>query len=187
MDTNYDTQNMHKFLFLANEFPGKKIDHVINLFQLPLIEVNNTIERLSEEGYLHIDSKTNRYDVLKVPEVWVFGDGVQRISEGVLYAMNTYADRWGRDVEENYFGGWLTGYASHDVMVAVHQLLNENKLAKYVLESKSEGKYLFYCLPQHIDEERGRKQFKKPQKVTRVSSITVDGEDKAESVAVRVK
>lgn len=187
MKENSNRFTAHKIWFLANEFPGKKIDHVIEIMQLPILEINNAIHLLEQEGALHVDKKTRRYDVLTVPDAWDFGTGVDNIKQGLTFAFLTYLQEQEDDLEENYLSNWLVGYSTHDALIAVRVLLNTGMLAEYKLNSPKEGEYKFFTAARNLDKEWGRKQFKKPEKVKVVTKVKVGDNDESVEVPVRFK
>ena len=170
---NKMTHDMMKVLFYANEYPEKDINGVAQGFQtMSPIDFNAACWRAQDEGFIHIDKKTGKIDILKVPEEWAFGEMVDHLIGVTPYVLSKLAEVEA-DPEENFYANYVGGYASHDVVVAVRYMMSRGILASYEVNDVSEAEdgskvtdtYLFYCLPENVDKRWGEKQFKDQEKL----------------------
>lgn len=180
--TDKQTHDVHKLVYLANEYPDKTIRELGELFAMTMIEVNSAIWRAQDLGLLFVDKQTGYFKVEMVPEKWELGPEVEDLRVNILYVLGKLAEDE-QDMEEHAFGVWTAGHGSHNVLTAMKSLLNENKVASYDLDDEQEvpvskkakgrGKqpeivkntYTFYSLWDNAEQQWGRKQFKDDSKV----------------------
>lgn len=179
MVTKRISENANKVTFIIQQYPEKNIREVINMFQLPAIDINTAIWHAQDLGWLtrpDDKDKDGKVEVKNPPEEWNFGDIEGDLEQAIMYAFNRVAEKE-TDLEEQYIGQWMAGYATQDVLIAMRRLLNTGKLAEYIIDDpvlNKKGKpvkgkdgeplvehYTFYTLPENIDKKWGQKQFKR--------------------------
>lgn len=151
------TENAHKIAFLVEQYPKHKMSQIIDLLQMPLLDVNAGIWTAIELGLFVLD-KDNVKLLEKSPEGKWFGKDVEELEEKILYCL-TQANKGQSDLEEHTFGSWVSGYPAHNVLIAMRRLINQHLVAEYVIDD-GENKYTFFTLYENRDEKWGRKQFK---------------------------
>lgn len=180
--------NVHQLVFLANEYPNKKVTDfdqetqvdsgLVGLMQLPLLDLNIALWNAEELGWLFIDKEANTFRVEEVPDSdqWQFSPEVKRIQDGFMQLLAKKAET-ADDFAEQQLNFWLMGYSTQDQLCAIRQLLDQGKIKSYkitnttVIEPSKKGRkrgkqikevkdtYTFYSLPENAQEEWGRKQF----------------------------
>lgn len=185
MESPHITQNMlesaNKLTYLIKAYPEKYVDQIVALFQMPRIDTNCAIWVARELKWIEmyeamgdvpkVDPKTGRPDmfnterkmvtyarVISEPDHWQFGEVVEEVENLITYAFEKL-NAEEKDLEENYLGGQTAGYATHDTLIAVKQLLEDNVLHEYELED-GENAYIFYTLKKNEGKNWGQKQFK---------------------------
>lgn len=153
-------QNAQKFLYICDAYPEKTLTDVVALMAMPAIDINTSIWYCQKEGWLsEPDGETGYAQVLKKPAAWSFGPEETALEKLILFAFERLNAKE-QDLEEFFVSQWTTGYPSHDVLVAVKRLLENQKLHEYEIED-GEDKYIFYTLYANRDKLWGRKSFKK--------------------------
>ena len=165
--------NIHKVVFLANEYPTKTIQKIVELFQVPGITSNVAIWAAIDMGYLTIEEETGKVTIHKLPEEWEFGPAVDELRQALVYTLHHLA-RTEQDMEENYLLNWCGGLPNHDILVATRSLLENKVLSTYEVinetiiergvKSKKPPKvindtYTFWTLYDNREQLWGRKQF----------------------------
>jgi hypothetical protein len=168
MKSNTMLENANKVAYLIQEYPERSLPEIINLLELPGVEINTAIWLATELGWIsEPDKDEGAVRFLAAPkDGWQFGDRIETLRDMLVYSFEKLAKKE-QDLEENYLSNWTAGYAAQDHMIAMRSLIKENVLATYVVEDgeKGENKYTFYTLAKNADQEWGRKQFKKtPEK-----------------------
>lgn len=158
------TENMHKLVYLANEYPGAKMGKLVNLFQMPLIDFNAAVWLACDLGYMTVDEKTGKFKVVDIPTQWAFGDRLRTLIGTLTFVFNRLAKNE-TDLGESELNDWNRGYPVHDQFIAVKYLLNEGFLDSYEIKSVDfkgapEATYTFYCLAGNAGKKWGKKQFK---------------------------
>lgn len=160
--------NAHKFAFFVETYPEHTVAQIIAILEMPAIDINCAIWAATELGIIsEPDKETNMTAILKKPEVWNFGKVEADLEDALLYSFQQLAKKE-TDLEENYLSQWTGGYTSHDVMIALKQLINDEQIASYELEDTltMKGKngepniYTFFTLYENRDKQWGAKQFK---------------------------
>lgn len=160
MTTQKMLHNANKITYIATQYPQHKVSEVLALLQMPPIDVNTALWLAIELGWLSKpDPETERVEVLNKPDPWEFGTKVDELEAALRYAFEKLADKE-TDMEEFMLNRWTAGYASHDVLVAMRRLLEDNVLHEYVIED-GDSNYTFYTLYENREHLWGRKQFKK--------------------------
>ena len=177
-----DLQNVHKLVYLANEYQKENIRELGEMFSMTMLDINATIWRARDLGYMIIDDSTGVYKVDTEPEKWQFGAEVEELCDTLLYVFAKLAERE-TDLEDQEFGQWCAGHLTHDVAVATKKLLNNRQLASYELTTLNEqpvskkaagrGKkpktlestYTFYTLWENMEQRWGSKRFKDQSKL----------------------
>lgn len=162
--------NAHKFIYLATQYPEKKVGEIIAMFQLSPVDVNCALWLALEKECIKVhesteknnktgkDEPVQRFEVLKTPAEWDFGDNEKELEEAITYAFQKLnADE--KDMEENYLSHWITGYPNQDILIAMKRLLETKVLHEYEIED-GENTYIFYTLYENRDKVWGQKQFK---------------------------
>lgn len=174
--------DVHKAVFLCNEYKDKTIREVATLLELSAMDINNALWRAEDLGYITVDEDKRTFKVEKLPE-WDLGEEVQFLKEQLTYTFNHMA-RSEADIEENYLSNMTRGYAAQDLTIAVKQLLAEGVITTYDLTNttempnkskKARGRgepgetvtdtYTFFCLTENAGKEWGRKQFANQDRV----------------------
>lgn len=171
-------ESAHKFVYLVRAYPEKTMDQVIQLFQMPQIDINCAIWVAIENGWLDTyeaegdipvrDPKTGQVleikrgpciygKVVENPE-WAFGEVVDEIEHLLEYMFDNLTKKED-DVEENYLGAQMSGYSAHDTLIAVKHLLETEVMHEYEIED-GENAYIFYTLKANAGKNWGKKQFK---------------------------
>lgn len=188
-------QNVHKLVYLANEYPDKKVtdfdketqidNGLVGLMQVPILDLNIALWNAEEMGLLFVDKEANTYSVQDVPDSdqWQLGSEVKHIQDGFMQLLRKKAEA-DDDFAEQTLNFWLMGYSSQDQLCAIKQLLSDGKIKTYtltnetVIEPSKKGKrrgkkvktvtdtYTFYCLPENEGKELGRKQFQDASRVS---------------------
>lgn len=163
MITKKMLENAHKITYLVTQYPKHTMPEIIALLQMPAIDINTAFWAAQDMDYIAEPTKDGSLVLKYPPEVYDFGETVPELKEALLYCFTMLAKEE-VDLEENYLSQWVTGYTTQDVTVAMKLLLNERKLAEYTI-SDGENNYTFYTLFENLEQEWGRKQFKKPPKI----------------------
>ena len=157
--TNKMYENANKVTFLVSVYPEHTLPQIIELLQMPAIDINAGLWYAQELGFLsQPDPDTNTAKLLKTPEVWTFGQAVYDLEEALLYCFRQLAEKE-TDMEETYLSNWTADYPSHDVTIALKHLEAINELAQYAIEDDA-NMYTFFTLPVNKDKLWGKKQFK---------------------------
>lgn len=175
----------HKIAMLVKKYPEKTMDEILGLVHLPALALNTATWSAIDNGILKLveeEGKPRRLELVKEPDAWDFGPALAQLEDELVYAFRKLAETE-KDLEEIYYGNWLAGFAPHDIIVATSHLLYTNRLAEYHLQD-GENDYLFYCLPENMGKEWGRKWFKKdPQPVDPNDAPIVPEQPEGEPVA----
>lgn len=168
MITKKMRENAHKMTFLIMQYPEHSVTQIINLLQMPAIEINTAIWVAEELGYIDKpNEETSIASVLSPPEPFDFGRVEQELETMLVYSFEQLAKKK-QDLEENYLSSWTAGYQSQDVMIALARLINNQQIASYTIEDAAiddaedatGSEYTFYTLYKNRDKLWGRKQFK---------------------------
>lgn len=168
--------NVHKVVYMVNEYPSKTLPEIAALFHLPAIDINVAIWRAQDMGFFTVDDE-GKATIHEVPKKWEFGELIDDLCNTIEYTFRRLA-RDEMDMEENIFGHWTAGYPVHDVMIAMKKLINDKVLVDYEIKdyteeflskkAKGRGKkpemkesiYTFYTLYENMEMRWGAKQFK---------------------------
>lgn len=174
--------DVHKAVYLCNEYQDKTIREVASLLELSAMDINNALWRAEDMGFITVDEEKRTFKVEKLPEEWDLGEDVQFLKDQLIYTFNHMA-RSEADIEENYLANMTRGYAAQDLVIATKELLAEGVITTYELTNltempiskKAKGRgeqaktvedtYTFYCLTENKGKEWGRKQFKNADRV----------------------
>ena len=155
-------ENAHKVVFLVKNYPDKNLEHIIAALQMPAIEINNAIWVAVDMGFIvDPDTTEGKMELLKEPEEYQLGQACADLRAMIVFTFNRLATQE-KDLEENYMSNWTLGYAGHDVLITLKQLINEHVLATYQLTDPEDTKstYTFYSLYENSEQMWGRKNFK---------------------------
>jgi hypothetical protein len=160
-------ENAHKITYLISVYPEKQLSEIINLIQLPAIQINAGIWTAVELGYVsEPNEETGITAVLSPPDPYNFGEYEQELEASLIYCFSKLLKKE-QDMEENYLSGWTNGYGSHDTIIAMKQLLSNHILAEYEIED-GENVYKFYTNYDTREQLWGKKQFKLPPKTDKI-------------------
>jgi hypothetical protein len=152
-------ENAHKITFLVESYPNHTLAKIIELLQMPAIDINAATWYAQEEGWItQVDEETGMVALAFDEHVYHFGKSVTNLEEKLLYCFEKLASKE-TDLEENYLSNWTLGYPAHDVMIALRDLEEDGLLAQYQIED-GENKYIFFTLAENKDKVWGQKQFK---------------------------
>ncbi len=162
-------ENAKKFVFLAKHFPDMKVSSLIDLFQLPGLDINLAMWRAENMGWISIDKKNDKLKLLKpVGDLqFNFGEEVAGLKDRVILAFKKLAFTES-DLQEEFFLEWCGGYPNHDTLVSMKQLFDEGILSSYTITDKADKKsiYTFFSLSENSSKEWGRKYFKEGTTLT---------------------
>lgn len=173
MDEKTLKQNMHKIAYIATLNRTKPINHISQMFSIKPLNFNVAAWTAEDEGLIKVSRKTALIKEVNPPKEWDFGPEVPELKKNVLYTFKKLGAEEG-DLEDNQFGFWVSDYRPEDVYIAVKSLIEEGKLASYVLTNThtlpAKGKkgsavevvkddYTFYTLPENVGKKWGKKQF----------------------------
>lgn len=169
-------QDVHKAVFICNEYPDKTIREVASLFELGALDINNALWRAEDLGFITVE-EARTFKVNKLPAEWNLGEDVDLLREALLYTFNHMA-RSEADLEETYLSNMTKGYPAHDVAIVIKGLLREGVIVNYDLTNttvmpnkskKARGRgepgetvkdtYTFYTLTENLEQQWGKKQF----------------------------
>jgi len=162
-----------KFKYLDDEIDSTDIRSLAKTFtQMGPIDFNAACWRAQDEGYLFIDKKSGKVDVLKVPDEWVFDATIEHLTTVTPYVLSKLAESEA-DPEENFYAEYVSGYSPLDVMIAVRYMLRQKIITTYEIKDVSEDEngekvtetYLFYSLPENAEKRWGEQQFKDQEKL----------------------
>lgn len=154
---------LHKLIYLANEYPDKSITELAELFRIPIIDINAAIWMAQDSGFISVDEKKKTFKVENIPEKWELGKNVAMLVNTLLYVFRRLA-KDGSDIEDGNLALWLGGYPTHDTLIAIKYLINENNLVSYTLKD-GKDEYTFYTLTENTGKKWGQKQFKDKAKL----------------------
>lgn len=162
--------NVHKVVFLANEYPTHDMKKISKLMPVGPLDFNAAAWRAQDMGLLTIN-KDKSFTVEKVPEKWELGPEIQHLRETLMYYFKHLA-RFEADIEEVYLSNITMAYEPHDVLIITKQLLNERVIATYDITSDepidpekpelgtAKSTYTFFTLWENLEQRWGAKQFK---------------------------
>jgi hypothetical protein len=153
-------RNAHKFTYLAKAYPEKSIKKIIELMQLPQIDVNCAIWLTLDAGWVRVvkHEETDYAETPKLPDAWDFGPEVDNLKTAIIY-MFAKLNAEEKDLEEHYLANLLAGYPVRDTLVAIKHLLETGTIHEYQIED-GEDSYIFYTLKVNAGKNWGQKQFK---------------------------
>jgi len=165
--------NEGKFTYLDQEYDGSNLQSLAQVFaQMGPIDFNAACWRAQDDGFLFIDKKTGKVDVLKVPEEWAFDTTIEHLIQVTPYVLGKLAEVEA-DPEENFYANYVSGYFALDVMIAMRYMMLKGIVTTYEVQDVSENEngekttdtYLFYTLPENAEKRWGEKQFKDQEKL----------------------
>lgn len=156
----------HEIVYLAKESPIRDIDKFVNSIAQPVIDTNVAVWLAEDMGFIEVNQKTRKYEVVKEPETWQFSDNTNHLIEQLAFTFDRFAEREKDDLSEGQLNIWLNGYAPHIQILAMRNLLNRGMIGEYELQQRvlkgkkaKTEKYTFFGAAGTIGEQRGRKQF----------------------------
>lgn len=169
------TNNALKIAYLAKCYPDHTLSELIELFQLSAMDINVAIWQAQDLGMMELGDKDQRPTVT-LPGVVEFDSEVNDLQEMLTYAFGKLNAEQ-NDMEEVTLTQWLRGYPSHNIFIALNELLRKNVLTKYELtDTDPEGNpvtYTFFTLTGNEVHEWGKKQFRHEPKAPEVKEEPV--------------
>lgn len=174
-------QDIHKVVYLCNEYPSKTINEIADLFQTSVMDSNVAIDRAREFGYITVN-KDMKFTVDKVPEKYEFGPEVGYLLEAIPYQLLKNAEEE-TDLSEEELSMYMHLHGAQDRLIALKSLINDGIIATYKLTNKTEIKpskkglkrgkkskiveteYTFYTLPEYLGKEFGKNSFENKKRV----------------------
>jgi hypothetical protein len=162
-----------KFKYIDEEFDGNDLQSLARTFtNMGPIDFNAACWHAQDQGYLSIDKKSAKVELLKTPEEWVFDSTINHLVEVTPYVLSKLAENE-VDPEENFYANYVSGYVPLDVMIAVRYMLLKGVITTYEIKDTSEDEngekvtdtYLFYSLPENAEKRWGEQQFKDQEKL----------------------
>lgn len=170
-------QDVHKAVFICNEYQDKTIREVASLIELSALDINAALWRAEDMGFITVDDEKRIFKINKLPEEWNLGEDVAFLRSQLLYAFSHMA-RSEADFEETYLSNSTKGYVAHDVVIVLKSLLSEGVIVTYDLTNtteipnkskKARGRgepgetvkdtYTFYTLAENAGKKWGLSQF----------------------------
>lgn len=176
-----DLHDVHKFVYMANEYADKTIDEIAGLFvDMAPIDVSVAVWRAQDLGMVELSDGSRQAKVIihDLPKKWEFGPEAERLISQIKYTFKRTA-RDEKDIEEHYLMNMMQGYKPVDVMISMKFLMNQKFLGSYTVEDITVLKpatkkkparidkavYTFYSIYDNLEQEWGRKQFKDAEKL----------------------
>lgn len=130
------TENMHKFVYLANEYKGSKVEQLYKMFNFPLLDYQAAAYLAEDLGFVKIvkkKSEDHRFEVVSMPEDLDFGTDVRNLISTLQFVfLRLSKDEI--DLSEWELNAWMEGYPTHDQFIAVKWLLNNGVLGTYEIK-----------------------------------------------------
>jgi len=169
-------QNMHKFVYLANEYAGSKTAQLFKMFDFPLLDFQAASYLAEDLGYVAIKKKAKgdyRFEVLKLPEKWEFGTETETLIDRLAYVFQRL-EKDETDLAEWELNSWCEGYPAHDQFIAMKWLLNEGVLGTYDIVISNPKKLKLpdtvqtvYCVAGNEKKRWGEKQIPDKSRIVR--------------------
>lgn len=178
MITSKMLEGANKIAFIKQNYPEHKLNDVISLLQMPAIDINTALWAAQELGFVSKpDAETGVFELKTPPEIYDLGKTVRDLQDAIVYSFTELAKKE-TDLEETYFSQWVQGYDTHDILVAMKELLNDRVMFEYDVndpELDKKGKpvlnedthepiinvYTFFTLYENGEQRWGEKQFKR--------------------------
>ena len=158
-------ENAMKLARVASFYPEHKLEEILGLIQMPPADINAALWRAEDLGYMEIDKKAQQFKLLHVPDM-EWGELTSALRDRIMYCLKKLNESE-TDMEEMVLTQWFAGYPSHDILLVLKSLIQDEVVATYnILDSTKEGgknEYVYYTLAKNRSQEWGRKQFKKPE------------------------
>lgn len=163
MITSKMRENAQKITYLATIYPDKPMSALIDIIQLPAIQINAGIWAAVELGYIaDPNEQEGMVQVISTPDYY-FGETEEELEAHLIYCFSKLLFKE-QDIEENYLSSWTNGYGSHDIIIAINHLIATNVIAEYEVEDAEKGgevnAYRFYTSYETREQLWGKKQFK---------------------------
>lgn len=175
-ENNTATENMHKFVYLANEYKGSKTAQLFKMFEMPLLDFQAAAYLAEDLGFVKIIKKNAadyRFEVVSVPEEFYFGRDVRNLIVTLQFVFQRLA-RDETDLAEWELNSWMEGYPTHDQFIAVKWLLNNGILGTYDIVISNPKKLKLpdtvqtvYCLAGNEKKRWGEKQIPDKKRIVR--------------------
>lgn len=170
------TQNMHKFIFLANEYKGSKTAQLYRMFEFPLLDFQAASYMAEDLGYVKITKKTQgdyRFEVLSMPEDLDLGVDVRNLINTLTFVFKRL-EKDETDLAEWELNSWMEGYPTHDQLIAMKWLLNQGILGTYDIVISNPKKLKLpdtvqtcYCIAGNEKKRWGEKQVPDKSRIVR--------------------
>jgi len=175
--------NAAKLAFMVHSYPNKRIQWYSKRFvAMTAIDFNCSVWVAEEKGYIKVNQVKKR--ILKGEDSSLADLGeaideeISHLQASIIITLRNFALE-GLDVEEEKLTGFTLGFKPHDIMIATKNLLNQGAIRTYrVLDTIvvkeatkkraaeiAESQYVFYTLPENLEKEFYKEQFKDRGKV----------------------
>ena len=145
---------VHSVVWLANEFPSKRIGEVAGMLRVSPLDLNNAIWRAQDMGFFTVDEVEQNEElsaeqqaeenllggavtIHEIPDEWDLGPEIEQLKQEIIFTFKRLA-RQEADVEENYYDNLTAGYPPYQVKIATKMLLNDKVLSKYEIKDQVE-------------------------------------------------
>lgn len=161
-------ENAQKVSYIVSKFPELSFGDIMELVQLPSLDIDAALWRAQDMGWIEVDKKKEFIRLIEIPR-FSFGEEVEGIKDRILYAFKKLGELES-DMDDFTLGKWLLGFVARDAVIALKQCLDDGTLCSYTIidsGNKKEGdnEYTFYTLPENLDKKWGKKQFKNQRKL----------------------
>jgi len=170
------TENMHKFVYLANEYKGSKTAQLFKMFSFSLLDFQAAAYLAEDLGYVKIVKKNkadHRFEVVALPEDMNFGTEVRDLINTLTYVFKRL-EKDETDLAEWELNSWMEGYPIHDQFIAVKWLLNQGVLGTYEIEISNPKEmklpntvHTYYCIAGNEKKHWGEKQIPDKKRIVR--------------------
>lgn len=165
--TSKATHNMHKFVYLANEYKGSKTAQLYHMFQMPLLDYEAAAYLAQDLGFVKITEKVKgdfRFEVVSLPEKIELDADLHDLIKTLTYVFKRL-EKKETDLEQGELTAWMEGYPTHDQFIAMKWLLNEGVLGTYEIVTRSDKKLglpdttrTMFCVAGNESKRWGEKQ-----------------------------
>lgn len=162
-----------QFKYIDEEFDGNNLQNLAKTFtNMGPIDFNAACWHAQDLGYINIDKKSAKVELLKTPEKWEFDSTIEHLTAVTPYVLSKLAENE-VDPEENFYANYVSGYVPLDVMISIRYMLDQKLITTYEVKDISENEagekvtdtYTFYSLPENAKHRWGEQQFKDQEKL----------------------
>lgn len=165
-------QESRRLLYIASKYPSMTIQELHKFMGVPPIVLDSAVWTLAEHGLAKVIEVKNDEGTVE-QRLRLLGDApvtyteddvdVAEVQDIIVYALH-HMNGKEEDVEEHMMSQWLAGYHPGTLIIAMHQLTDNQVVATYTLHDVDkdgvDNEYIFYTLFENKDHQWGQKQFK---------------------------